>query len=164
VPWQGWISRALPTGVWKANFVVVGDGSGGERLVDVVFKPANVVASNQLYSLEHITVSDGDNNDKIMEVATAGFAATFGSDWGASFRILATSSTARLAVEDAVAIRGSFLGELTRTLPAIVFIRARVTNVTGAAFAGVMAGWVWGPEAKSAPGGPQRPGGGAFPA
>ena len=163
VAWQGFRNPGLPTGVWKANWGVVGDGSGGDRRIECVFKGAASRVPNQMYSLEHTSMSDNSNVDSDVELATDGFAHTFGSDWGCFFRLKAGRQTGRLNIRDMVALRGSFLGEINKTAAATVHLVILINNVTSQTFAGAVAGFIWGPEAKTIAGGPQRPGGGVFP-
>lgn len=164
MPWEGYRESQLPTGVWTVSWAFAGDGTGGARTARLIFKVANVTVPNQLYSLEALVLSGGNNTGTNAELATSGFAHTFGSDWGAQARLEPGQVSARGVLRDMVAIRGTFLGEITKTIPAIAFLQISITNANGVTFAGHCSGWIWGPESKSWPGGPQRPGAGVFPA
>lgn len=161
---MGYRNRGLPNGVWQANWALVGNATGGNRRIEIVFKPANVTIPNQSYSLEHVSISDTDNNANNIDLATDGFAFTFGSDWGTAAAMKVGQVTSRLELRDMAAIRGQFLGEPNRTRAAVVQLIVNISNINAATFAGVLAGYIWGPEAKATQGGPQRPGGGVFPA
>lgn len=162
--WLGYPQAALPNGVWFSTGSVLGDGSAGFTTVNHVFKQAGAPPNNQLYSLESCQVAASEGIGETVAIQGAGFTQTFGFSFQTgALTVINPAAPSTFNIETVRAFRGTFLGELTRATAVAAQINVRIANPgVGPFLQSALVGYFWGPEAKSAPGGPQRPPTGLF--
>lgn len=160
----GYLQPELPSGVWFSSGKVDGDASAGETTIQHEFKGASAPAGQQFYSIEQVWVDIEDAVSR--EIAYIGIliGGTFPFDFRAALQSVAVSPTRSILTAGSIdAFRGIILGELTRQTQTAATMNVSIANPgAGVGFRSNLSGYFWGPEAKSAPGGPQRPAGGLF--
>lgn len=151
--WGGYDERQFPTALWVAAGRIEGDGTGGLATFIAVFNPASAVKVNEWYSLEQITMFDGESGNREISI----IASNFDSDvlGVKAWRIQLQTAGASSAIPIELSAIGVFLGN-QRSANTQLDVQLAKANV---AFNWdlVLEGYVWGPRSLSAPGGFQRP-------
>lgn len=166
--WGAYEDPRLPVGLWVGRGNVTGDGSGGLRTITLVFNPATAPLLSLAFSLEQVSIRDGDNVTKTLHLATstldplAGQANTFeiGVDVVAS-----QNSIALLSENGSRALRGLFLGRVSAELALQTAGLSLIgTNLSAPILRLSAQGYVWAARSQSAPnGGLLRPNPGLYP-
>ena len=160
----GYADRRLPTALWRGQVTLVGDASGGTRLAQLVFNQPTAVVLSRHFSLEGLYLTDGDNVSKVARLLVSNFDEINGQGklMQINLQLEASISSAQLGAQSTLAVRGLYLGQQAQVLT-LTTVQVQVTNVDTAGLTLEGEGYVWGPEAASAPdGGLQRPGGGLY--
>lgn len=166
-PFRGYADPGLPNGIWIVQSSVLGDAGGGNLLLDIVFKDGSLVVpeSSLLYNIEQLNLFVSDTNDQIASVnpanwddITPGATGTTGTivGWQLSSMSAVNGSVQRLFDGGHMGTQVRwFLGQVRKNTTNTI-VRFQVANA--AKSLSIKAeGYIWGPEAVNAPGGPRRP-------
>lgn len=158
-PFNGYDDPRLPVGLWVSEQAVIGDATGGFRVVQLVFNPASAPRASLFYSLEQIHISDTDNNSKNGAITSQNLDGVIGSQvWRVTIGdgpALATIPFQNLP-DFPLFLGGQIVQGTTSSLD------FQFANVDGATLNCSAQGYMWSARSRSTPGGPQRPVGGLF--
>lgn len=165
-PFRGYDDPGLPNGIWIIQSSVLGDASGNNLGMDIVFKDGSrsVPESSLLYNLEQLMVQNSDSTSINVGFNPANWDTITPGATGATADVTSFLLQSLSAVNGA-SFRGDngvmrqnnplFLGQ-PRKNTVNTIIRFQTTN--GTFSLSIKAeGYYWGPEAVTAPGGPRRP-------
>lgn len=165
-PWNTFANPAFPEGSWFASFSIAHAGGGGLVTARAQFQVAGENLSSRLWNLEHLTVDTlGALGGIIIEATTVNLE-TF-QRVGAVAQVVAFQMSdlpisGRAIKGDEFDVLPWFLGApRIAGLVAALDIRS-IDGGVGERTNAFMAGYFWGPAARNAPGGPQRPTTGLF--
>lgn len=164
-PYGAFDDPALPVGIWVARREVTGDATGGNVEILVVFADTSQPRTQQLFSLEQITVGvigAGTETDVVLETVNldpdlAGKNnANASQRWFLTMKQAAALGRSALTPESARAMAGVFLGrqQVDFTLTGV---NTLFNNVNTGVHLVRAQGYVWGPRSVSIPSGPLRP-------
>lgn len=155
---RGYEDPSLPLLYWAATVSVVGDGSGGQRQLSMIFNPSTAPRPPLFYSLEQLTIFDSDNNAKagVLEAINLDDVGGITMIMTRVMPLVAGLTQSGPTVVDLEAIQGYYIGGAVDagTETRLGF---RSTNVTGTVLVANAQGYAWGPRSILAPGGLQRP-------
>ena len=155
---SGYDNPALPLGTWICSAFCTGDGSGGQRLIQVDFDPGTVNRSTLYYSIEEFLVSDSDNNAKAGNISVYNLETVAGTTINRYWRVSLDSgySTAVLRAYGDTPIPPAWIGAQGAVgVPSSLLLR--MPNVSSAVLSCVVGGYFWGPRSTNVEGGPMRP-------
>jgi len=164
-PFRGYDDPGLPNGIWIVQSSVLGDASGGNMILDVVFKDGSlpVPESSLMYNLEQVNVvtstggtSSCSVNPSNWDELSPGFTGGVSTVWGYLLSALdALNVTASRGLWSNVT--PWFLGQVRKNTTNTI-VRFQLLNGGATTDLSVKAeGYFWGPGAINAPGGPRRP-------
>lgn len=157
---RGWDDPSLPIAVWQASGVAAGDGSGGIRALQVNLQTIETPAG-LAYSLEQVSITDGDGNAKLVGVLIANLGRLSGT-WVVGIPLVVTDEANR-AVIDLQDTRPSLFLGLVNAQQATASLSFVLANVASPSMGLNCSGYIWGPRSVATfPGGYQRPVGGMF--
>ena len=68
-PYAGYVDPGLPMGIWAGFIALTGNGTGGTRLMQILFSVGGGRSGGgNLFSLEQIFINDTDNNAKTVDI------------------------------------------------------------------------------------------------
>jgi len=152
----------LPIGMWIAAGAVVGDGSGGVRQLDVVFQPATATSLwSLMVSLEQLNVQDDNNvaTPVSMRANNLDNDSGFNALW--IFNVLAHATDGSAAMDLKSHQLPLFFPGASNAI-AEVGLRFNIVNADTKRMIVIAQGYIWDAAARSAPGGPRRPGGSVY--
>jgi len=163
----GFPDDSLPIGYWAVSGLTLGDASGGTREVQLEFNPATAPRGAVFFSLEQVTVHDGNNAAKQGEFRTVNMdpipglsAVAITNRWAGDLEAGAASAMLNPATQ--TVLRGWWLGRQAVAAVATQF-RFLTTNSDLNILTVTAQGYLWGPRSQNAPGGPSRPLQGLYP-
>lgn len=159
--YRGFDEPQFPTGIWRAQKTVTGDGSGGQASIQLDFSKASQAFNSQLYSLEQLMMSHsvaGQNAEmRLANFDQSEVVPVY------TVVILANEGTipAAISAEQVEAYRALWLGQanVADTAQSLTF---SIDNGNGEVTSVLAYGYVWSARSINAPGGPQRPPQGLF--
>jgi len=160
-PWNAYQEPAFPEGQWFAHFLIAHAGGGGLVTAEAIFQEAGESLSSRLWSLEQITYETlGVLGGSVIEVRTLNLetfqrAQVANQSWGLT--LISLPSTGRAIIGREAAFLPWFLGA-----PRIEGLSAGLNIIAidggiGERSGMMLQGYYWGPAARNAAGGPQRP-------
>lgn len=159
-PWGASPDPAFPEGAWIAAVSALGDGTGGELLLQIDFQKAFTRLSSRLFSLEQLAVDFTVNTSNFWELRT--FNMELFERQGIATRVWILPLLPRpnnggdaLPLGDLAGLP-IFLGAPARAGVA-AGVAVMTDNQAAPTFTAFLQGFFWGPGALTAPGGPQRP-------
>ena len=165
-PYSGYSDPSLPIGAWVAQAGRAGDATGGTINLDFLFKLDENPQTSELFSLEQMSI----DITSVLGVHQEGSIETFGMDtlapnrdlsnqkWHFSLKAFNTSTAMEL---DKSQILPLWLGAPNR-IEGDSGLRLFFVNTNLILYQVILQGYMWGPRAVMAPGGPRRPVGGLF--
>jgi len=164
-PWNAFADPALPEGSWFASLTIAHAGGGGLVTAEVIFQEVGDPLSARLYSLETMTFDNLlASGASVIEVRTINLE-TFQrvAVFNQSISLILTNNpiSGRSIDGRAYAVFPWFLGAPRLTGSAGLDILAQ-DNGVGDRSNMLLSGYFWGPAARNASGGPQRPTTGLF--
>lgn len=165
--WGAYTDPRMPVGLWTGRGLILGDASGGERQVLLVFNPATAVVLALYFSLEQISIQDSDNVTKTCRLVSEALDPIRGGSNPVRIGIdlVATAGGVEAVTSEngMRAVRGVFLGRQS-AVAQTTGLSFLADNVDGATLTFAAQGYVWGARSGSAPeGGLRRPVGGLYP-
>jgi len=154
-PWRGFDEPQLPTQWWVIYGTVLGDSSGGSRIIDAYFGYAAQALNSRSYSLETWNAIDTENVARGVQVNFISFDGVggFAHSPNLDFPMVVSDGIARTDRKINIPV---WIGQPATTV-ANAQLRVTVPNTNGATFSYVAGGYVWSPRSMMAPGGFQRP-------
>ena len=156
---NGYNDPRLPEAQWMVHETLTGDASAGSLTIIMQFASAESPLDSRVYSLDQVAVMSGNTSTAIMHLQTLNMDDILGAAplprW--AFTTVADGvGTTCMAVQDAKAFRGIFLGRqrLPGSISRLDLITPNVDTFTVEVYA---MGYAWGPRSVLADGGPQRP-------
>ena len=124
----GYDDRRLPTALWKAQGTVIGDASGGTRLIQFAFNLATAVPLSRLYSLEAMYATDGDNIQKVVRVISSNLDRITNAPRLLQFNLVLDVgvSQAQLSPESTLVTRKMWLGQQVNALTLTTVLAAQI--------------------------------------
>lgn len=155
----GYPDPSLPIGIWQGTGQVIGDASGGNMEVDLVFNRSTAERDGNFYSFDQLMINSTDvGGTRVGEL----FFFNLGTVVGLIFQ--------RYAIQMLISHPGNFANIRTEGLAFLPLFMGRqfregVTTGLAIAFANINTaivdmsamGYVWGPRSINSPGGPSRP-------
>lgn len=158
--WRGFDDPSYPVGMYVANFVVIGDVTGGNMTVIFPFKEDGIPASGRLYNIEQISVFTSLNIDPPLQ----GFIRVLGFDSVGPFIIGERNYRFDILGGSSVISSGTnfppmplFLGHTGRLEGTSSEIQIGTTNVVAVLLSADIQGYIWEPRSILAEGGLKRP-------
>lgn len=158
--WRGYDDPGLPVGMWVSSTSVLGDASGGNISIEVIFRGANQAVTGRFYNIEQIAVvktgmaaSGGIQYLNFEEPGPTGLVnfedrLRLDPAVGQFGQALTPSNSVRLPV---------FLGS-TQAVPGIATVVAiSFLNAIGETLAARLQGYIWEARSVMAEGGLRRP-------
>lgn len=164
-PYGAYQDPSLPTGAWVARQQLAGDVSGGTATITIVFADATQLRTNELFSLEQLSVSiisAGTETDALLRTLNldkdlAGKGNNQAAqDFAIQMRNMSGLIESAIDMESAAAVKGLFLGRQVDATT-VTGIATIWNNVNGGTHITRCQGYVWGPRSVSTPTGPRRP-------
>lgn len=155
---SGYQDPRFPEGYWFARGTVTGDATGGVMALDLVFTAAAITSLNsRIYSLEQLSLTQGDNTDRTYELRglnMTGLPLAFTHNYAIEVRGLPGGGGA-LDLRELAGLP-LFLGSQNEvgTTQSVSLI---IDNVNGLTYRAEGEGYWWGPRSVLIDGGPQRP-------
>lgn len=159
---RGWDRPELPIGIWEAAGSVIGNASGGTKVVQVNLRTLNQGPVGLAYSLEQLHATDGVEVTGVAEVLISGFGVEGqSSSFSFALNIFATdggvASVQKFSFETPLFMGVSVSPAASNGLSVIL------DNEDLIQLDVLMRGYVWGPRSVlQLPGGYQRPAGSIF--
>lgn len=166
-PYSGYDDPGLPIGAWIAQGGIAGDASGGQVIMDFLFKQGDDNLVTELYSLDQISVdtTSATTIEIVMEtlnmdsLAFNRLAST--QKWIMQARNVGSTLGGNVVPLDEIQALPIWLGSPNAT-EGDSGLRYRFLNIDLILFAVLLQGYIWGPRSVLAEGGPRRPVGGLF--
>jgi len=162
-PFRGALDPGLPTGIWIVQSSVLGDAGGGLLSFDVLFKDGSlpVPESSLMYNLEQINLftTGGGNSDISLNPANWDEISPGATGSVVTVFHVLLQDVGSIAQGAGLATNGMplpwFFGQVRKNTTNTI-LRISMTNSV-LSLACKAEGYVWGPGAINAPGGPRRP-------
>lgn len=158
--WRGFENPSYPVGAWIANFVVIGDVSGGVMQVIFPFKEDGQLVSGRFYNIEQMSTF-------VSTIAGApfnGFIRVLGFETLGPFIIGERNWRYDLVAASTVVSAGQdfppmplFLGQSGRLEGTSSEMQIGTNNIPGTIFSVDVQGYIWEPRSVLAEGGLKRP-------
>lgn len=165
-PWNAFSEPALPEGGWFVNFVIAHAGGGGLVTAEARFQETNESLSSRLWSMEQISMTQlGALGSPTIEIRTTNletFQRQGVGNTGFTVRMVANPGTGRSLEGSHLTFLPWFLGAPRIENIAAGFEVLDADGGVGERTSMLISGYYWGPAARNAPGGPQRPVTGLF--
>lgn len=157
-PWRGYEDPGLPVGMWISQGTILGDVSGGNQVVNLVFKEEGAPLGARFYNIEQLEVHESNVStrnaglvmqsfDIIGQTGLVNREIHLELDVNASSNSALTGSAVRLPI---------FVGR-----PSLVGITSqlqfRTVNIDGDTFFVTAQGYIWEPRSLLNDGGLRRP-------
>jgi len=158
--YSGWIDPRYPIGYWQAALTVVGDATGGNLGISLVFQSALAVSLNsQLYSVERLSIVAEDSINRIVKLSGVNMGGPanlgFTHEYAVSLEVITGPGGTAVRGQD-MAFLPLFLG--SQRIPGITASLSLLTsNTNDTVFRLEAEGYRWSPRSVLIDGGPQRP-------
>ena len=164
-PYGAYADPSLPAGLWIGGGVVVGDASGGDRQIRIIFALASQLRVSSAFSLEQVTMDLTDNSAQGVEFRCSNLDKDVSDVTGRNLRfVLATAGAS--AGDSFLPLRelsglpfwlGRQSGSNIETSMTLI-----IPNTDGEEFSATCQGYYWSQRSISVPSGPRRPVGGFY--
>ena len=161
--WRGYDDPGLPVGAWICYAVTLGDATGGNNVIDVMFKREDEPVSGRFYNLEQVNVFTAGILVPAVEVVVLsvnGFERLGSYSIGQrvlGFTIDNTGHLTGASLQFGLKPMPYFLGQAGSTASVESVIQFITNNTENIAFSVTAQGYIWDSRSVQAPGGLRRP-------
>jgi len=161
-PYSGYEDPGLPVASWITQGGIAGDASGGTMSMNFLFELEGGVRISELFNVERMALDTINNSARVFMLTTlnmdnlAPTRQASPQKW--QFSTIPASPLGSALPPEAMSGFPLWLGAPANISPAgDKGLRLQASNVNGELYAVTFQGYMWGPRAVLAPGGPRRP-------
>lgn len=167
-PYTGYQDPGLPIGSWIAQAGIAGDASGGILRMNFLIELEGGVRVSELYNIEQVSIDTSSANNRTFILATVNMDTlspvrqASPQKWQLATALATSTSESALELDKLTGLP-LWLGAPAPDSPAgDKGFSLTMANIDLLLVASTFQGFIWGPRAVLAPGGPRRPPGGFF--
>jgi len=157
---SGYEDPRYPTGMHLTEGAVIGDASGGDKVLIFDFSTVAAPRNSQYYSLDELRITNFAAAAAVGELAIVNFDSSVTTRFAIEL-VVTDVAFGSLQLHDYLK-RPLFLGR-QRSRTAATSISISFNNVDTILLRAYIAGYVWSARSTNVPGGPQRPPTGIYP-
>lgn len=159
--YSGWLDPRYPIGYWQAALSVIGDATGGNLAIDLLFQPAfPAFLNSQMYSVERFALRSTESSDRVVSISTVNMGGpsnlVFSNEYAVQIRSIANVTTAAAGQDQSQNLVPWFIGS-QRQAGTSASLSLITSNLDGITFKLEAEGYRWSARSVLVDGGPQRP-------